>query len=93
MGFKELTDEQWESIKTLLPQPRGRGRKRVDDRKVINGILYVLTTGCRWMDMPEKYGSYKTAWRRYKELREFGIWERLVQELQNKGYGELGGGF
>ena len=88
MGFKELTDEQWESIKTLLPPPKGRGRRRVDDRKVINGILYVLTTGCRWMDMPEKYGSYKTAWRRLKELREFGIWEKLVKELQNKGYGE-----
>jgi transposase len=33
---------------------------------VLNGILYVLTTGCRWMDMPLEYGSYKTAWRRLK---------------------------
>jgi len=38
------------------------GRPRVNDRRVLNGILYVLVTGCRWMNMPSKYGSHKTAW-------------------------------
>jgi transposase len=61
MEFRELSDEEWEVIKPLLP-PRSRvGGPRADDRRIINGILYVLTTGCRWMDMSLKYGSYKTA--------------------------------
>jgi len=41
--------------------PRRMGRPRADDRKVLNGILYVLRTGCRWKDMPREYGAYVTA--------------------------------
>jgi len=61
MEFVELSDEEWELIKPLLPTKARVGRPRVDDRVVINGILYVLITGCRWMNMPVEYGSYKTA--------------------------------
>jgi transposase len=50
------------------------GRPRADDRMVLNGILYVLTSGCRWC----KYGSYKTAWRRLKEM---GVWESIFKTL------------
>ncbi|MEM2628111.1 MAG: transposase, partial [Ignisphaera sp.] len=66
MEFRELTDSEWELIRSLLP-PRARtGRPRINDRIIVNGILYVLVTGCRWMDIPIKYGSYKTAWDRFK---------------------------
>ncbi|MBS7635191.1 transposase, partial [Candidatus Bathyarchaeota archaeon] len=44
-----------------------------DDRGIINGILCVLTTGCRWMDMPIRYGSYKAAWRRLKRWQGEGV--------------------
>ncbi|RLE68618.1 MAG: hypothetical protein DRJ34_02665 [Thermoprotei archaeon] len=44
----KLTDEQWERIRPLLPPPAQTGRPRADDRKVLNGILYVLRTGCAW---------------------------------------------
>jgi len=57
MGFRELSDEQWAFIQPLLPLKAWTGRPRADDRKTLNGILYVLTTGCRWTDMPAKYGS------------------------------------
>jgi transposase len=68
-------------IKPLLP-PRSRvGRPRADDRMVLNGILYVLTTGCRWMDMPLRYGSYKTAWRRLKKWQDEGVWYRILKAL------------
>lgn len=51
-----LTEDQWEYIKCFLqPQPRV-GRKRAEDRKTINGIIYVLETGCKWEDMPRRYG-------------------------------------
>jgi transposase len=56
MEFRELSDEEWELIKLLLPKAK-TGRPRADDRHVLNGILYVLTTGCRWMDMPPKYDT------------------------------------
>jgi len=81
MRFRELSDYEWEVIKSLL-SPRSRvGRPRADDRMVLNGILYVLTTGCRWMDMPLGYGSYKTAWRRLKKWQDEGVWDRILRAL------------
>jgi transposase len=72
MKFRELSDYGWGVIRPLLP-PRSRvGRPRADNRVVLNGILYVLTTGCRWMDMPLEYGSYRTARRRLKRWQDEG---------------------
>lgn len=56
----ELTDEQWKLIKPLLPERGRMGRPRADDRKTINGILWVLRTGARWADMPRNYGAPST---------------------------------
>jgi len=81
MKLRELSDGEWEIIKYLLP-PRSRvGRPRADDRMVLNGILYVLVTGCRWMDMPTRYGSYKTAWKRLKRWQDEGFWDRIFKML------------
>ena len=57
MEFKELTDEQWSFLQGFMPPAPKRGRPRLDDRKVLNGILFVLTTGCRWADMPQQPGG------------------------------------
>ena len=54
MESRELSKEQWQFIQPLLPQGARTGRPRADDRRALNGILYVLTTGCRWMDMPRQ---------------------------------------
>jgi transposase len=59
--FREASDCDWEVVRSFLPPLSRVGRPRADDRMVLNGILYVLTSGCRWC----KYGSYKTAWRRW----------------------------
>jgi transposase len=68
MELRELSDEQWQFIQPLLP-PRARTRRpRADDRRTLNGILYLLTTGCRWVDMSREYGSVVSAWRRLLEL-------------------------
>jgi transposase len=78
----ELTDEQWARIEPLLPpKRRGRGRPRADDRAVLNGILYVLRTGCRWEDVPRQYGSPATCWRRLHDWEAEGRWERIWQAL------------
>ena len=51
----DLSDEEWAVIEPLLPKA-GRGPKRVDDRRVLNGIFYILRTGAPWRDLPERYG-------------------------------------
>jgi transposase len=87
MQFRELTDMQWELIRPSLPRQAYTGRPRANDRIVINGILYVLMSGCRWMDMPSKYGSYKTVWERHKKWSEKGIWKRIIMDsLVSYGY-------
>ena len=72
-----LTDQPWAFIHPLLPPPAHTGRPRADDRRTIEGILYILITGCRWQDLPREYGAPTTVWRRLKRWGEEGIWERI----------------
>ena len=65
MIHKEMSDVQWNTIAPQLPKPAKTGRPRNNDRNIINGILFILTTGCRWADMPDKYGSKSTAHLRF----------------------------
>jgi putative transposase len=85
MGFQELTDEQWAFIVPLLPPKAKAGRPRVDDRKVLHGILCARVTGCRWRDRPRPYGGDQTAWRQFPELQEKGIWRQILQALLDWG--------
>ena len=81
MIHKEMTDSQWNTIVKHLPKPAKTGRPRNDDKNTINGILFVLTTGCRWADMPDKYGSKSTAHLRFSELQQKGIWKKILSGL------------
>ena len=82
MRTTNLTDEQWRHLGPLIPPPRkGRGRPRADDRKTLNGILYVLRTGCRWEDVPREYGSPSTCWRRLRTWEQDGTWEHIWRSL------------
>jgi transposase len=80
-----VADRHWELIEPLIPPrptPRGPGgRPRIDDRAALEGILFVLDTGCRWRDLPEQLGcgSGHTAWRRLREWHNAGVWDRLHQ--------------
>ena len=77
----DLTDAQWAVLETLVP-PQGRmGRPRADDRKVLNGILWVLRNGARWEEVPRRYAHPSTCWRRLRRWQEEGVWERIVQAL------------
>lgn len=77
----ELKERQWNKIKRYLPEHERTGRPRADDRKTLNGILFVLRSGCQWYLMPEKYGSYKTCHRRLKEWQHSGYWENIFRHL------------
>jgi transposase len=77
MGRIHLTDSQWAYIQPFLPPPARTGRPRAGDRRTVEGIIYVLITGCRWQDLPREYGAPTTVWRRLKRWGEEGVWERV----------------
>jgi len=85
MGTRhDLTDYEWSLIQPLLPT-KVRGVKRVDDRRVINGILWRLRTGSPWRDIPERYGPYTTCVNRFNRWRKAGHWARIMEGI-SKGY-------
>ena len=68
-----LTDEQFSKIEPHLPTDT-RGKARVDDRRVISGIINVLKSGGRWIDAPPGYGPRKTLYNRYVRWAAKGVW-------------------
>jgi transposase len=84
MARFDLTDAEWEIISALLPgkaeRPRG-GRPRGDDRRVLNGIFFVLRTGTPWRDLPERYGPYTTCYNRFNRWAKQGVWVRVFETL------------
>jgi transposase len=81
----DLTDPQWRYLQRLVPRPARTGRPRADEREVVNGILYVLHTGCRWEDMPHDIqASPKTCHRRLLEYQRRRVWQRMVAELMKE---------
>ena len=79
----DLTDEEWALIAPLLPQGL-RGARRVDDRRVLNGIFYMLRTGCPWRDLPERYGPYTTCYNRYNRWAKRGVWKAVFDRLARR---------
>ena len=80
MGIKryELSEVQWDRIEALLPgKMTDPGRSGVDNRLFVNGVLWVLRSGARWCDLPERYGKYKTAHKRFTRWARAGVWVRM----------------
>src|SRR6478735_5044644 len=88
MALFWLSDTQWAALAPLLPtnQP---GARRVDDRRVISGIVQVLKTGCRWRDCPSSYGPPTTVYNRYRRWAGRGLWRRLFQALVQVSPGDI----
>lgn len=80
MARYDLSDEEWAIVAPLLPKP-GRGKHRVDDRRIVNAIFYVLRTGAPWRDLPGRYGPYTTAYNRFNRWAKRGIWLKVFEEL------------
>jgi transposase len=78
----ELTDEQWQTIQPLLPVSGAKGRPRVDDRRVINGMLFKARTGVAWRDLPERYGPWKTVYNRFWRWSRTGTLAMLVARVR-----------
>jgi transposase len=79
-----LDDEAWSVIEPLLPSHQP-GARRVDDRRVISGIVHVLRSGCRWRDCPGEYGPYTTIYNRFNRWSRRKVWQRIYQALVDQG--------
>lgn len=78
----ELTDQQWESIKDLLPGKVGDpGRTAANNRLFVNAILFVLKTGIPWDDLPSRFGKPNTVWKRFDRWCKRDVWKRLLVTL------------
>jgi transposase len=87
----KISDELWDKISELLPdekQNKTIGRPVIPYRKVMNGILYILRTGCQWKMLPKEFGSGSTCHRRFQQWIQLDIfkkiWIRLLKEYDNK---------
>ena len=88
MGRYELTDWEWKAIEPHLPN-KPRGVPRVDNRRVLNGIFWVLRSGAPWADLPERYGPRTTVYNRFNRWRKAGVWDRLMDAIVETHDGEV----
>ena len=80
MARFDLSDAEWSLIEPLLPN-KPRGIARVDDRRILNGIFYILRTGSPWRDLPERYGPYTSAYNRFNRWAKAGVWLKVFECL------------
>ncbi|MFJ6988667.1 IS5 family transposase [Streptomyces sp. NPDC091389] len=83
MRRHELSDIEWEFVRPLLPES-SRGRKRLDDRRVLNGIVWKFRTGTAWRDVPERYGPWATLHTRFRRWAADGTFDRMLRAAQAK---------
>lgn len=81
MSFAPITDEQWERVRPLISKWQARGRPRVNDRRTIDGILFVLVGGVPWNYLPSEYGDDSTVNRRFREWERVGLWDLIAAAL------------
>src|SRR5215210_7730703 len=82
MRRHELTDVQWNLIKGHLPGKHSDpGRTAKDNRRFVDGVLWLARTGAPWRDLPERYGRWNSAFQRYSRWSKRGIWQRILEAL------------
>lgn len=82
LGVPALTDEHWEQLRPLLPPQKPQtGRPAVDERLIVEGMLWVVRTGSSWRELPERFGPWSTVASRYQRWLKEGLWTRILQVL------------
>jgi len=82
VGRYELSDGQWQRICDLVPGKAGDpGRPGVDNRRFVNGVLWVLRSGAHWHNLPPRHGKWKSVHKRFTRWARAGVWERIFAEL------------
>jgi transposase len=78
----ELNEGQWSRIADVLPGRKETvGRTASDNRVFVNGVLWVLRSGARWSDLPERYGKYKSVHKRFARWAANGVWDHVFRTL------------
>ena len=78
----DMPDNLWNKIEPLLSGTKGKvGRNGDDNRRFINGVMWILRTGAPWRDLPESYGGWKNTHRRFCRWRDRGAWEDILNEM------------
>jgi len=77
----ELEDEQWARIEVFFPPYRTGRPPKLDNRTAFNAILWVMRSGAAWRDLPERYGSWKTVYGRFRTWVASGLFEQIFEEL------------
>jgi transposase len=80
MARYELTEVEWKTTQPLLPN-KPREVPRVDDRRLLNGIFWILRSGSPWADLPERYGPPTTVCNRFNRWRKGGTWDKLMDAI------------
>src|ERR1051326_8097844 len=81
----ELTDEQWERLRPLLPPQNPKvGRPAKDHRLMVNAMLWIVRTGAPWRDLPERYGPWKSVACRFYRWQKAGVWQQVLSALQQE---------
>ncbi|QEN85653.1 transposase [Labrys sp. KNU-23] len=83
-GLYWLSDEAWDALEPHLPRGEA-GKPRIDDRRVISGILHVLRTGCRWRDVPPAYGRPATIYNRFHRWSQRQVWQATFARMAAAG--------
>ncbi|EGH24685.1 ISPs1, transposase OrfA [Pseudomonas amygdali pv. mori] len=77
----EISSERWAIIEAIISPPQHMGRPRRDDRQMLDGIFWILCSGAKWRDLPERFGSWKTVYQRFRQWRDNGKFEQVLRHL------------
>jgi putative transposase len=81
----DLSDREWALVEPLLPSAKSGGRPRsVNLRVILNGVFYLLRTGCAWRYVPREYGPWSTVFPYFRSWRRSGVWERIPAVLRER---------
>lgn len=88
----DLTNEQWEEIRKLIPPSKHGGRPRCTDiREVLNAIFYLMKTGCQWRLIPNDFPACGTVYTYFSQWVKDGTWEKIHEALKKKFDKKMGG--
>jgi len=77
----EISDEAWGLVADLFIERRTRGRPRIDDRRILDGVPWILRSGAAWRDMPEEFGPWSTVYQRFRDWRNRGTFDQMLKRL------------
>ena len=84
MRRHEITDDQWERIKDLLPGKAGDAGVTTDNRLFVNALFWIAETGAPWRDLPERFGKWNSVFQRFNRWSQKGVWQTIMEALSDE---------